>query len=202
MEFVDESSDLANTYRGADRHSATNRNNQSPEDRFQIPSRTSSSNISVHDIQPNISSPHKSSDAGISPAYSTIDEAGPDTATHPATYQRDDSHEQIFEPVNNVDDSNAPAFDANRERNTAAQESRSSLEYTQHDFHLKTRSASSVNSHSILTQDTPTSPFWSYQERREWPLDNTNEFHLLQHYVNNLAPWVCTSEGCPCSHAD
>ena len=147
-------------------------------------------NVSVHDIQPNLLSSHKSSDAGISPPYPIIDESKSDTANHASIYPRDDNHEQTFEPNTNFNDSNVPAFDAVGEWNTRAQGFRGRHEYTQHDFHQKTKSASSVNSYSIHTQDTPTSPVCSYQERRKWPLDNTNEFRLLQHYVDSLAPWV------------
>ena len=171
-------------------HAATNYNRQSSEDRFQNPSRSSPLNVSVHDIQPSLLSSHKSSDASISPSYGRIDESKSDTAHHASIYQRDDNHEQTFEPNTNVNDSNVPAFDATGEWNTRPQDFRGRHEYTQHDFHPKTNSASLVNSYNIHTQDTPTSPVCSYQERRKWPLDGTDEFHLLQHYVDSLAPWV------------
>ena len=162
---------------------------QSSENRCRNHCGNSPSSIRVYSRR-KLLSPRKSSDAGASPAHPTIEGAESDTANHVSQHQPDDSHEDIYEP-NNIDDSNTPAFEASVEWNTAPQAFPSRLENKQRDFHSKTISASSVNSYSTLTRDTPISPVWSYRERREWPLDNNNEFHLLQHYIDSLAPWVC-----------
>ena len=172
---------------------ATNHHKQSSEDQFQNPSRNSPSSIRVHDSHQKLLPSRKSSDTEISPTYSTTEGAKSDTTNHASTYQQDDSHVQICEP-NNVDDSNTAAFGAGVECNTTSQEFLSRHEDTQHNYHSKTRSPSSVNFCSTRTQDTPVSPVWSYRERREWSLDNNNEFRLLQHYIDSLAPWVCILE--------
>ena len=172
---------------------ATDHNKQSSEDQFQNPSRNSPSSIRVHDSHQKLLPSRKSSDIEISPTYSTTEGANSDTTNHASTYQLDDSHVQICEP-NDVDDSNMADFDAGVEWNTTPQDFPSRREHTQHNYHSKTRSTSSVNSYSTRTQDTPVSPVWSYRERREWPLDSNNEFRLLQHYIDSLAPWVCIHE--------
>ena len=169
---------------------ATVHSKQSLEDKFQNPSRNSPSSIMVHDSHQKLLPSRKSSDTEISLTYSTAEGAKSDTTNHASTYQLDDSHVQICEP-NNVDDSNTAAFDAGVEWNTLPQGFPSRREHTQYNYHSKTRSVSSVNSYSTRTQDTPVSPVWSYRERREWPLDDNNDFHLLQHYIDSLAPWVC-----------